>query len=345
MLEHAGWRRGPICDRAPAPFKIADLDADRVWYLKQGNKTVNVGYLLCLNLAAELAAHGVLEIAHFRTDAYDADLHAKLKKNAKKHPAIQFEEDPQIEDEPTALDAELDEPTALDAELEQLVEAGIAARAETDLENDMSEQLLPPRLPPAPPAPLAAPPLPAGPTGSRPLAAPEAPLVPLVPAPPAAPEAEELEVPLVPAPPAAPEAPPAPAPVAAEAPRASRARQKHVRVRRDPINWGPYQFTETQRRNGQRSWQAVCPYHGSRQRPCRKECPFSEEARDKDTALRLLKMWCIDGRQYAGYGEKTRLQHRRMDPKRMQLMEAHEIDKEKQTCIIEDKPTIKSRAA
>ena len=61
MLEHAGWRRGPICDRAPAPFKIADLDADRVWYLKQGNKTVNVGYLLCLNLADELAARGVLE--------------------------------------------------------------------------------------------------------------------------------------------------------------------------------------------------------------------------------------------------------------------------------------------
>ena len=38
-------------------------------------------------------------------------------------------------------------------------------------------------------------------------------------------------------------------------------------------------------------------------------------------------MWCIDGKQHTGYGEKTRLIHRGIDPKKMQLMEAHEIDK------------------
>ena len=92
MLERAGWRRGMIMDEAPAPFRIAD--PDRVWYLKRGNKTVNVGYLLCLNLADELGARGVLEIAHFKTDGYYAELQKKLKTKARaKALAIQFEGD------------------------------------------------------------------------------------------------------------------------------------------------------------------------------------------------------------------------------------------------------------
>ena len=273
MLERAGWRRGMIMDEAPEPFRIAD--PDRVWYLKRGNKSVNVGYLLCLNLADELGARGVLEIVHFKADGYYGELQKKLKTKARaKALAIQFEGDLEIEDEQRSLEA------LVEAEMAAIGDAAGEAEVAEVLElEEMVEQLLPPAVPPSPglvssPTPSTPPPPIAPTTPPRVISPPggastprgSAPATPGVPAP-ASPGGAATPRGSAPATPAvlAPASPGAPPPAVGKG---------HVRVRRGAMDWGPYQFTETIGRSGQRSWQAMCPYHGSRQRPCRKECPF-----------------------------------------------------------------------